>query len=136
MRHNIIRLPPPAVILSIVFLATTLLIGCNPNPPSGVNLEKQILIIDTGKTVTSESEAASLVQNNLGVISEAKLIRIAGEINKDTLININAEKFNEGEDFSVHIEYRHPQSKMEGDTGKVVVTVTGKGKIFGMTSAQ
>lgn len=117
-------------VLFFVTLLTVLVISGCKTPPSGVILGKDVLIADAGISVANESDAVNVVKQNLKQVSEANLVRISGEINNNTLLNISARE-EEGGDFQVHLEYRHPEARMEADTGKLVIRVTSSGKLFG-----
>lgn len=118
-------------ILGIALLLMIGIPGCVY--PSGVIEEEEILIMDTEQRVNTEDDAANLAMTNLATISEAELARIPGEINEATLLQINAWKIerNGASAFLVSMEYVNPDSMAEGDNGKVVITVTGDGKIYG-----
>ncbi len=129
MAMKIIKLLPVIALLPIILFT-----GCH-TPPNGVNMSQEILIVDTGKTVNTETDASNLVTANLDAINGADLARISGPISKNTLVNIVASK-QEGSQFLVNIEYTYEGSKVPGDNGKVAVTVTGVGKIYGAVRLQ
>jgi predicted secreted protein len=99
-----------------------------PSPKSGALREKEILIIDAKQPVRNEDEAASLARAQLKAINAADLIRIQGPITETTLQKIQAQDFkrNNEEAFLVDIEY-----SVGADRGKLAVTITKDGKIFG-----
>jgi hypothetical protein len=127
--RNIIRL------LTIISLMSTIMLAGCFRPPNGVGTSKEILIKDTGYPVNTEAEASNLVIANLDIISGADLVRIDGPIDSKTLVNVTASKM-EGNQFLVNIEYTYKESKTPGDNGKVAVTVTGEGKIYGIVRLQ
>ena len=129
MTLKIIKLLPVIALLPVILFA-----GCHPSP-DGAIISKEILIVDTGKTVNTETDASNLVTANLDAISGADLARISGPITKNTLVNVTASK-QEGSQFLVNIEYTYEGSKVPGDNGKVAVTVTGEGKIYGAVRLQ
>ncbi len=101
-------------------------------PPSGVLPEEELLIVDCARTVGSEQEAVELVSERLAEISAVELIRIPGDINKQTLLKIRAQDFERNGEpaFLVYIDYR-AESGSGYDVGILVVDVTTDGKIYG-----
>jgi|GEM_PF-1376081 len=101
-------------------------------PPSGVVPEKEVLIFDCGKPIKGKRQAIALVTERLEEISAVDLVRLPGDINQQTLLNISAEEgYYYGEPaFWVHIDYRHEYGS-EDDVGKLTVAVTKDGKIYG-----
>jgi hypothetical protein len=106
-------------------------------PPGGVLLSEEALIADCARAVGSEQEAVELVTQRLAEISAVELIRIPGDINKQTLLKIRAQDFERNGEpaFLVYIYYKAEYGSGYGD-GQVVVEVTTDGKIYGTASAE
>jgi len=106
-------------------------------PPSGVLQEKQVLIADCARAVGSEQEAVELVTQRLGETSAVELIRIPGDINKQTLLKIRTQDFERNGEpaFLVYIEHSHEYGSGD-DVGILAVEGTTDGKIYGMASAE
>jgi len=101
-------------------------------PPGGVLLSKEVLIADCARAVGSEQEAVELVSERLAEISAANLIRIPGDINKQTLLKIRAQEFERNGEpaFLVYIDYKAEYGSGY-DVGILTVDVTTDGKIYG-----
>ncbi len=101
-------------------------------PPSGVLPEEELLIVDCGIPIKSEKAAVNLVSERLQEISAVELIRIPGDINRQTLLKIRAQDFERNGEpaFLVYIDYR-AESGSGYDVGILVVDVTTDGKIYG-----
>jgi hypothetical protein len=106
-------------------------------PPGGVLLSKQVLIADCARAVGSEQEAVELVSERLAEISAVELIRIPGDINKQTLLKIRAQDFERNGEpaFLVYIDYK-AEDGSGYDVGILTVDVTTDGKIYGTASAE
>jgi len=106
-------------------------------PPGGVLLSKQVLIADCARAVGSEQEAVELVSERLAEISVVELIRIPGDINKQTLLKIRAQDFERNGEpaFLVYIDYK-AEDGSGYDVGILTVDVTTDGKIYGTASAE
>ncbi len=100
------------------------------SPSNGVMMTKEILVIDTGQTVGNEEQAVKIATDHLAEISDANLLRVTGEINKTTLNKMNAQATgrNGAPAYFVNMEY-----SVGTDTGKLTVTITKDGKIYGET---
>lgn len=115
-------------VLKTIEITVKVLPAVTSSYKSGALREKEILIIDAKQPVRNEDEAASLARAQLKAINAADLVRIQGPITETTLQNIQAQDFkrNNEEAFLVHIEY-----SVGAATGKLAVTITKDGKIFG-----
>ena len=101
-------------------------------PPSGVLPEEEVLIADCARTVGSEQAAVNLVSERLQEISAVDLIRIPGDINKQTLLKMHAQEFERNGEpaFLVYIDYKAEYGSGY-DVGVLAVEVTADGKIYG-----
>ena len=106
-------------------------------PPRGVLLSEEALIADCARAVGSEQEAVELVSERLAEISAVELIRIPGDINKQTLLKIRAQDFERNGEpaFLVYIDYKAEYGSGY-DVGILTVDVTTDGKIYGTASAE
>ena len=101
-------------------------------PPSGVLPEEELLIVDCGIPIKSEKAAVNLVSERLQEISAVNLVRIPGDINKQTLLKIRAQEFERNGEpaFLVYIDYKAEYGSGY-DVGVLAVEVTADGKIYG-----